>query len=188
MDNEKNKADQDQAAIAKIQILVGKTKADPNPEELEHLKKLIKKNVPFTLRSYFMAYLFRELQQGGQRSQAPARRNPAPRPQAPRPAKEATEGTTPEQKPERVEKPLPEGAKTLYLNIGKMKRLYAKELSQIFQDQLGITKDDIYAIRIHDKYSFVSLSGENCEKAIAKMNGMDIKGRTVAVSYSNKEQ
>jgi hypothetical protein len=29
MDNEKNKADQDQAAIAKIQILVGKTKADP---------------------------------------------------------------------------------------------------------------------------------------------------------------
>jgi hypothetical protein len=184
MDNEKNKTDQDQAVIAKIQILVGKTKADPHPEDLEHLKKLIRKNVPFTLRKYFMAYLLRDALHGGM--QAQQRRNPVPKQTARAQKDEATE--TSQAKQERTEKPLPEGAKTLYLNIGKMKRLYAKELSQIFQDQLGITRDDIYAIRIHDKYSFVSMSGENCEKAIAKMNGMDIKGRTIAVSYSNKEQ
>ena len=68
-----------------------------------------------------------------------------------------------------------------------MKRLYVKELCQIIQDQIGVTREDIYAVRIHDKYSFVSMSQENCDKAIGKMNGMDIKGRTITVTYSNKE-
>ena len=88
---------------------------------------------------------------------------------------------------EKVEVVIPEGAKTLYLNIGKMKRLYARELSQILQTELGITREDIYSIRIHDKYSFITVSEEHAELAIAKLNGMDIKGRTAAVSYSNKE-
>ena len=55
------------------------------------------------------------------------------------------------------------------------------------QDELGITRDYIYSIRIHDKYSFISMSEENCEKAIAQLNGKEIKGRTAAVNYSNKE-
>lgn len=81
----------------------------------------------------------------------------------------------------------PEGARTLYLNIGKMRRLYAKELSQILQDKLGITRDDIFSIRVHDKYSFITLSQEHAEKAIEAINGMDIRGRTATITYSNKE-
>ncbi len=186
----------------KIQLLAGKTRADANPEELDQLKKLIKKNVPFALRGYFMAYLLRELLAAtdSTRPRGKAPRTPQPererQPRAPRQPKtqgpapqpqkstaDATEANT-EPKPERV---IPEGAKTLYLNIGKMKRLYAKELSQLLQAELGVTRDDIYSIRIHDKYSFITMSEENCEKAIEKLNGMDIKGRTAAVSYSNKE-
>jgi hypothetical protein len=68
-----------------------------------------------------------------------------------------------------------------------MRRLYAKELAQIVQDQLGITKEDIYSIRVHDKYSFITLNQEHAEKAIEKLNGMDIRGRIASVSYSNKE-
>ena len=218
MDNEENKPDQDQAIITRIQAFAKETKADSNPDELEHLKKLIKRNVPFTLRGYFMAYLLRQLMNGGnrferrgqrpqrgERPQRPARPlravshphavNPAPalRQQAEEQGTNpATTGVTEEQasaevKPAHEQKPLPEGAKTLYLNIGKMKRLYVKELCQIIQDQIGVTREDIYAVRIHDKYSFVSMSQENCDKAIGKMNGMDIKGRTITVTYSNKE-
>ena len=102
-------------------------------------------------------------------------RNPAPQKSAPaQPRREARSA-------------LPEGARTLYLNVGKMKRLYAKELSELLQRELGITREDIYSLRIHDKYSFISMSEEHYEKAIAKLNGMDIKGRTAAVSYSNRE-
>lgn len=181
MDSKEQKPEQDQAIAARIQALAKATKADPDPDGLEHLKKLIKKNVPFTLRGYFMAYLLRSALEG-QKSGERKFREPRPGRNA---APVKTEGE--EAKPAREEKPLPEGAKTLYLNIGKMKRLYAKELSQIIQDQIGVTRDDIYAIKIHDKYSFVSMSQENCEKAIAKMNGTDIKGRTVTVTYSNKD-
>ena len=45
----------------KIKDIVNSIKIDSNPEELDMLKKLIKKNVPFTLRGYFSAYLLREL-------------------------------------------------------------------------------------------------------------------------------
>lgn len=183
----------------KIQLLAGKTRADANPEELDRLKKMIKKNVPFSLRGYFMAYLLRELlaatESSGSRTRSPRqdrqdRQRPAKPPtqqQKPAPAAVSVQKAEPKEEREKVERPIPEGAKTLYLNIGKMKRLYAKELSQLLQTELGITRDDIYSIRIHDKYSFITMSEANCEAAIAKLNGMDIKGRTAAVSYSNKE-
>ena len=188
MDNDnKSTPNEDDLLAGTIQLLAGKTKADPHPDELERLKKLIKKHVPFTLRGYFMAYLLREVLKANS-----PRRSPAPRQQREKrenPKREvAKEASAEKVQPKvREEKPLPEGARTLYLNIGKMKRLYAKELSQLLQTELEITREDIYSIRIHDKYSFISMSEENCEKAIAKLNGVDIKGRTASISYSNKE-
>ena len=187
-DNKSNASEED-LLIGTIQVLAGKTKADPNPEELEHLKRLIKKNVPFLLRSYFMAYLLREMLNANsprtRTAAAPQKATKAkPAPKNP-PAENKKQDRPPQKK--RQEKPLPEGAKTLYLNIGKMKRLYAKELSLLLQKELEITREDIFSLRIHDKYSFISMTEENCEKAIVKLNGMDIKGRTAAVSYSNKE-
>ena len=67
-----------------------------------------------------------------------------------------------------------------------MKHLYAKNLSLMLQKELGITRDDIYSLRVHDKYSFITMSEENCEKAIAAFNGKDINGREAQINYSNK--
>ena len=78
------------------------------------------------------------------------------------------------------------GAKTLYLNVGKMKHLYAKNLSILLQKELGITREDIYSLRVHDKYSFITMSEENCNKAIEKINGMDINGRVAQINFSTK--
>jgi hypothetical protein len=155
----------------KIQMLLAKLSIDSEPEELESLRVMIKKNVPFFRRGYFSAYLLRELFQN---------EKPAPRAAAPRKSE-------PQRQPARSRHQTPEGSRTLYLNIGKMRRLYPKELSQIFQDNLSIERDDIYSIRIHDKYSFVTLSQENADKAIEKMNGMEIRGRVAVISYSNRE-
>ena len=47
--------------IARIGQLVEAIRSDGSPEELERIKKLIRRNVPFTLRGYFSAYLLREL-------------------------------------------------------------------------------------------------------------------------------
>jgi len=174
----------DEVIAGKIQMLVAKLAVDSNPEELESLRKLFKKYVPFHRRGYFTAYLLRELlsdkkPSGNQKSaaaQTPKSNEAAEKPQ--RPKRQSTRN-----KPVDI----PEGARTLYLNIGKMRRLYAKELSQILQDKLGISRDEIFSIRVHDKYSFITLSQEHAEKAIEALNGMDIRGRTATITYSNKE-
>jgi hypothetical protein len=210
MNNETKRAPEAMDVLAgKIQLIASKVRIDSNPEELDTYKKLIKKNVPFLLRGYFMAYLLRETLSSTKSATVKEKPDPRGRVQD-RPAKETVANKTPRPKKEagpvakreasipqdanpkakeseKVEVVIPEGAKTLYLNIGKMKRLYARELSQILQTELGITREDIYSIRIHDKYSFITVSEEHAELAIAKLNGMDIKGRTAAVSYSNKE-
>ena len=189
MDNEnKSTPTEEDLVIGTIQLLAGKTKADPSPDELETLKRLIKKHVPFMLRGYFMAYLLREVLQANtpKRSSVNKSSRPKREPKSEKREEKPLEQAQPSPK-KKQERTLPEGARTLYLNIGKMKRLYTKELSQLLQDELQLTRDDIYSIRIHDKYSFISMSEEHCEKAIAKLNGMEIKGRTASVSYSNKE-
>ncbi len=91
-----------------------------------------------------------------------------------------------EEKAEKPQRIIPEDAKTLYLNIGKMKHLYGKDLSKLLQKELGITRDDIYSLRVHDKYSFITMSEENCNKAIEKLNGQEINGRTAQINFSNK--
>jgi len=211
MDNTtKNTPEAMEVIAGKIQMIASKVRIDSNPDELDSYKRLFKKHVPFMLRGYFTAYLLREVL-GGSKT-APTRDRSDSKMKKPkseqddgaavheaRPKRKADlenadrkptsennndangNGTT---KPEAV---IPEGAKTIYLNIGKMKRLYAKELSLLIQTELGITREDIFSIRIHDKYSFITLTAENAENAIAKLNGMEIKGRIAAVSYSNKE-
>ena len=213
MNNETKKAPEAIEVLAgKIQMIASKIRIDSNPEELETFKKLIRKNVPLFDRRNFTAYLLREALNAGkpaaakERTDSKPKQAAAPRPtrdaaDAPRPPRpkretapapkkdvnESVDGNGRKADADRPEVVIPEGAKTLYLNIGKMKRLYAKELSQLLQTELGITREDIYSVRIHDKYSFITLSEPHAELAIAKLNGMDIKGRIAAVSYSNKE-
>lgn len=172
----------DEELVEKIQALVSAIRADSNPEELDRIKKLIKKNVPFSLRSYFSAYLLRAS------LQAPARKEKEVR--KPRVVREErTE--TPAQKPQEQKKPrreLPPDARTLYINLGKKGRVFARELVGLLTEDGSITKDDIYLIRLHDTYSFISMNEENCAKAITALQGRDYNGRTIQINISNKER
>ena len=186
MEKEEMKGLSDEELQQRIGALLDAMKKE-QPEELERLKGIIRKSVPFFSRSAFSAYLLMlatgkkaPYEKKGERKARPDR------PEKPRTAepRQAQDKAKAEPKPERI---IPEGAKTIYINVGKMKHLYAKDLSKLLQGVLGITRDDIYAIRIHDKYSFVTMSEENCQKAIEKVSGMDINGRTAAVSFAEKK-
>ena len=67
-----------------------------------------------------------------------------------------------------------------------MKHLYGKDLSKLLQSELSITREDIYSLRVHDKYSFITMSEANCIKAIELLNGRDINGRTAQLNFSNR--
>ena len=217
MDREEKSQLSPEALEEKIVSIVNriKTDSDSNPVELEEIKKIIRKNVPFFMRGAFSAYILRELLNSSSRNGRPQkerkdrretrfqsvplekaakpqpRKNDAPRKPAEPAASEKPEAQQNAEQPqarkeEKEERVIPEGAKTLYLNVGKRKRLYAKNLSQLLQTELEITREDIYSLRVHDKYSFITMSEENCEKAIEKLNGKDINGRTAMLSYSNR--
>ena len=156
-----------------------------DPEEIERIRGILRRKVSFFERSAFAAYLLmaRTPSAKAERRQRPERAEKS----APRQEKNSTEKSTgTEQESAKAEKVIPEGAKTIYIDVGKMKHLYPKDLSKRLQAELGITRDDIYMIRIHDKYSFVTMSEENCQKAIDKLTGQDINGRIAKVAYSNK--
>lgn len=152
-----------------------------DPAELENIKSIIRKKVRFFDRMSLAAMLLKIISEGKRESDRGQRRVKNERPE-----KKAEPQTKPQETKEKAERAIPEGAKTLYLNIGKMKHLYAKDLSKLLQNELEITREDIYQIRVHDKYSFVTMSAENCEKAIAKLNNQAINGRTAKVTYSEK--
>ena len=152
-----------------------------DPAELENIKTIIRKKVKFFDRMTLAAMLLKNASEGKREGERPQRRQRTEKPET-----KAADNPARTEVKEKSEHVIPEDAKTLYLNIGKMKHLYAKDLSKLLQTELGITRDDIYQIRVHDKYSFVTMSEENCAKAIEKLNNQAINGRTAKVTYSEK--
>ena len=191
MEIEKKGLDEE-ALKAKISEIMGAINSCSDPDELESIKKIVKQNVPFTRRGYFAAMVLKTLMEKPQRRERPQREAKAERVDRKAVEKRNMEETSPKKNEKeetvqpKIERVIPEGAKTLYLNVGKMKHLYAKNLSILLQKELGITRDDIYSLRVHDKYSFITMSEENCNKAIEKINGMDINGRVAQINFSTK--
>ena len=187
MENEKKGFDEE-ALKQKISEVMEAINSCADPDELESIKKIVKQNVPFTRRGYFAAAVLKMLMEKPQRKERTQKENKSERFEK-KSVEKKTPASIPENKEEKQSKPervIPEGAKTLYLNVGKMKHLYAKNLSILLQKELGITRDDIYSLRVHDKYSFITMSEENCNKAIEKINGMDINGRVAQINFSTK--
>lgn len=188
MEKENSTALSEESIVSRIDAI--KQAVRNNPEEIERIKGIIRKNVSLFSRLDITAYLLMEAASG--KGAREGRRDRGPRPEraerkdVPRREVSADGEESGERKAEKPERIIPEGARTLYLNIGKMKHLYAKDLSKLLQAELGITRDDIYQIRVHDKYSFVTMSEENCSKAIEKLNNQAINGRTARVTYSEK--
>ncbi len=125
-----------------------KEKADP--DELNRLKKTIRKSVPLFLRSYFTAYLFKELM--GK-------------------IRDKTGVFT-----------------TLFVSTGKNRRVYPKDLSDLFTQTLGISRGDIGEIKVFDSYSFVDISLDHASSAIAKLSGANFHGRRITVNTAKKRE
>ena len=183
MEKEEVKGLSEEELTARIATLMqGMKSADP--VEVERVRAIVRKNVSFFERSAFAAYLLMNASKPSARQERKREREKAEKPE--RADKSEKQEGLKETESQKAEKAIPAGAKTIYIDVGKMKHLYPKDLSKRLQAELGITRDDIYMIRIHDKYSFVTMSEENCLKAIEKITGQDINGRIAKVAFSNK--
>ncbi len=133
-------------------------KESEDPILLKSYQKLIKKHVPFHLRGYFSAFLLKSLLSGSTSS-----RSSAPRAIAP--------GTM----------------QTLFINIGKTRRVYPNDLSRFFQKSLEITPEKIGPIKVLANYSFIDIHKDAAENAVAKLDGITFRGKTITVNFARKK-
>ncbi len=178
---------------------VSKIKA--NPEEFENLKKVFKQNVPLTMRSYVAAYLINNCRGAifhfnsrKNREEFRARRefrsdfrNEERRPRfgENEAASEGSENTERREPYARVQI-APDQAATVFVSIGRNRRVFPRDLVGLFTNAAGIEREKIGNIRVLSNYSFVELFKEDAEKAIEKLNGYDYRGRALSVSYSRQ--
>ncbi len=144
----------------RIRELVAQMKLYNNPQELENMKRLMKKNVPFAMRGYLMAYLY--VTRSGDSS---------------RPSR---------QERKQVQKQVPENATSFYINIGKLSKGSSKELAEFICEKTGIAPEDIVSIAYKQNYSFVYIRNEKKEGIIEAINGQTYRGRKVKMNYSKE--
>lgn len=170
----------------KIKELVEEMKLYNNPQELEDMKKLMKKNVPFAMRGYLMAYLYvtRANAQAKPKAERPDRGNRPERAERTEKAEKAVEKSDKPQQP----KPALENATSFYVNVGKVSKGSARELVDFICEVSGLTSDDIVSVAYKQNYSFVYIKNDKIDGVIEKVTGQSYKGRKVKMNFSKEKE
>lgn len=183
--------------IIVLEEAINKVKTEEDPVVLNEMKKLFKKHVPFTLRTYVAAYLAKQSGQGFRsnnryqsrndffsRGERPPRRD---RPSTPRRQETPTEVTTSERPAPRRVSIDPEFAATIFIGIGKNRRVYTRDLITLLMQTCQLDRERIGHIRNQENYSFVELFKDDVDTVINTLNGYSYRGRNLTVSYARKK-
>mgnify|MGYP002623906273 CR=1 FL=1 len=179
-----------------LQNAVERITTEEDIDTLVDLIKIYKKNVPLSRRKYVVAYLLKEAlkhyhsfgnnRHNNDRNRRRDERQARPVNARPASFSENTEKPV-EERPRhpRVEID-PEQAASIFISIGKNRRVYPRDLVGILIAVGGIDRERIGDIKVLANYSFVQLYKEDAQIAIDKLNGYDYRGRKLAVSYSKQ--
>jgi len=175
------------------------SKVEANPEYYEELRKVFKKNVPLTRRSWVAAFLIKNAAGAinhfnpnhGKREDFRSRRDN--REESRRNRYESNSDSTKEtdntEKHERAPRAaIPEElAATVFVGVGKNRRVFPRDIVGMFTNVAGIEREKIGDIRVLANYSFVTLYKEDAEKVISALNEYEYRGRKLSVSYSRQK-
>ena len=222
---QKNELDDDEI-VSFLQNIASKIKLEADPFELNHYRSLVRKAIPFTLRSYFAAYLLKEMYnnrltgksgrttlQKDSRNRYEYKRhneNKSDRDASARldnrrdekhKAKSSRSGRVRLQEEKKVETRSTETAAnetryvipdecsaTLFINIGRNRRVYPRDLIGLIMQKTDIDRQHIGDIRVLDNYSFMQVLAEDAEGIISTLTDCEYRGRKLVVSYSHKRE
>ena len=77
---------------------------------------------------------------------------------------------------------------TLFISIGRNRRVFPKDIVGMFASVEGISPDQIGEIRIMDNYSFVEVERSIADTLIQKLSGEEYRGRKLNVDYARKKE
>jgi hypothetical protein len=183
-----------------IADILARIRTEEDPDALNAYRSVIRRNVPWFMRSYFASYLLMKIdravpsktndrgrkerdrrESGRKHEESPRRSNESER-KAPRPRSENRNG---EGERERRERSIPEAeAATLFVSAGRNRRAYARELLALIESECSIAKEDIGELRVLDNFSFVQVRRSVADDVISGLDGKDFRGRPLAVSYA----
>ena len=184
-----------------LENAVEKITTEEDIDTLVELAKLFKKYVPLTRRKYVIAYMLKEslkhfhfFGRGGRNSRNNDRRsgrdykNDYKNNYKSEYKDSAAVETEVEERPHhpRVEID-PDKATSIFISIGKNRRVYPRDLVGLIVAVGGIDRERIGDIKVLANYSFVQLYTEDCQTVIDKLNGYDYRGRKLAVSFSRQK-
>jgi hypothetical protein len=237
---EKQKNELNEAQIiAFLQDIVNKIQTEEDPLKLNQFRRLFKKVVPFYLRSYFAAYLLKQINagrapriqassnQGGRgdrtdrnergdrndkagrgegradrndrsgRSDRPNRGEQGRGEQGERSERQKRgegrkrdgEGRSAGEAKAEPRNVLPDDVSTtLFVSIGRNRRVYPRDLIGLIMQNVEIEREHVGDIRVLDNYSFVQVITEDAQKVIDALNEFEYRGRKLAVSFSRKKE
>jgi hypothetical protein len=83
--------------------------------------------------------------------------------------------------------PVMSGGMTLFVGVGRQRKVFPKDLVKLFIDKGKLNRDEIGEIKILESYSFVTVKGEKAADMIKKMDGMMYRGRKLNVNFAKKK-
>ncbi len=81
----------------------------------------------------------------------------------------------------------PDALTTLFISIGKNRKVFPGDLANLFMRDLNIKRSDIGAIKILDNYSFLDISLDHASEAISRLSGKSFRGRRITVNLARKK-
>jgi hypothetical protein len=169
----------------KIGLVLEDIKTKVDPQLLNEYRKLFKREVSFFRRSWAAAYLLMLYDQGEKFRGAagPGRRSPLGK----KPAE--TAGQADGTRQARLAEALPEEeARQLFINIGRNRRVFPREILGLIYSKASVSREDIGSIRILDNYSFVQVRDSVADTIIEALNGKSFRGKVLTVNYARSQR
>jgi hypothetical protein len=174
--------DDDFSALA--QSALERIRSGEDLEDLERLKKVFKKTVPWGIRNYLGVYMTRLwLQKHGK--DLPPRGMPTPT--AGKDGGTELDAGTLAPESRRANIPAEESA-TVYIGIGRTRHVSKGNIITLLAKVAELDRARIGEIRILDSYTFVQLYAVDADDVIAKLDGYEFHGKGLSVGYSRKDQ
>lgn len=76
---------------------------------------------------------------------------------------------------------------TLFISIGKNRKVFPRDLVQLIASAGKIQKTDIGDIKILDNYAFVEVDEKLAQSVISLMDGITYRGRRLTVNFAKKK-
>ena len=175
----KIRIEDEEQLISSLKDLIEAIKTQENPEELNLYRRIFKKAVPLTMRSYVAAYLIKQAGIGGSRIYKKDNRNGLGK------------GTFKQNsaRPSRPKVILAEEESTsLVIGVGRKRGIFPKDIITLLIQGAGISREHIGDIRILDNYCFVQVMQDEAETIIEKLNNSYYRGKNLTVSHSRRPE